>query len=352
MSSTGSRTPTQPSRQSSQASPQRSGSPSLRPLSSVYNSPVRSQGSRGRSAQPQESERSSVRYESDMETSSRMDGQSSVSMVSSQRMGSHTRPDINTAPAHHRTVRIENADDELMEGEKGAGDVTARLYIWGTRDIIPYLDITANELFQEKYQKVLNTPIEIRPFNAQKTRNLRALNPADMDQLITIHGLVTRTSTLIPEMRQAFFQCSICNNSVEADVDRGRIEEPTSCAHCHHTYTFQLIHNRSLFMDKQIVKLQESPDDMPAGQTPHTLTLFVHGSLVESVQPGDRVAVTGIYRAVPIRINPALRNFNSVYKTNIDVLHFRRTDQSRLHQINDGLSYLFVQCSVLLLECE
>uniref|UniRef100_A0A183V2D3 DNA replication licensing factor MCM4 n=1 Tax=Toxocara canis TaxID=6265 RepID=A0A183V2D3_TOXCA len=213
------------------------------------------------------------------------------------------------------------------------------------QDIIPYLDITANELFAERYQKVLNTPIEVRPFNAEKTRNMRALNPGDVDQLITITGMVTRTSTLIPEMRQGFFQCYICGFTTENEVDRGRIEEPTVCSNCQHTYTFQLIHNRSIFMDKQIIKLQESPDDMPAGQTPHTVTLFVHGNLVESVQPGDRVSVTGIYRAMPVRINPLMRNVNSVYRTNIDVLHFRRTDQNRLHQINDGFMLLKLNLS-------
>lgn len=29
-------------------------------------------------------------------------------------------------------------------------------------------------------------------------------------------------------------------------------------------------------------------DDMPAGQTPHTVTLYAHHDLVDSVQPGDR----------------------------------------------------------------
>ena len=41
------------------------------------------------------------------------------------------------------------------------------------------------------------------------------------------------------------------------------------------------------------VKLQESPEDMPAGQTPHTVILFAHNDLVDKVQPGDRVNVTG-----------------------------------------------------------
>ena len=61
-------------------------------------------------------------------------------------------------------------------------------------------------------------------------------------------------------------------------------------------------------------QLQESPDDMPPGQTPHTVILYAHGDLVDSVQPGDRVAVTGIYRAVPLKANPRARNLKAVYK--------------------------------------
>lgn len=32
---------------------------------------------------------------------------------------------------------------------------------------------------------------------------------------------------------------------------------------------------------------------MPPGQTPHTVVLFAHNDLVDKVQPGDRVNVTG-----------------------------------------------------------
>ena len=44
-----------------------------------------------------------------------------------------------------------------------------------------------------------------------------------------------------------------------------------------------------------------------------------------------RVAVTGIYRATPLRVNPRLRVVKSVYKTYIDVIHFQKTDANRLH---------------------
>jgi hypothetical protein len=36
------------------------------------------------------------------------------------------------------------------------------------------------------------------------------------------------------------------------------------------------------------------------------------------------IQVTGIFRAVPIRINPKTRNIQSVCRTFIDAIHFRR----------------------------
>ena len=37
-----------------------------------------------------------------------------------------------------------------------------------------------------------------------------------------------------------------------------------------------------------MVKHFFSSDDMPPGQTPHTIMLFSHNDLVDAVQPGDR----------------------------------------------------------------
>ena len=81
----------------------------------------------------------------------------------------------------------------------------------------------------------------------------------DIDQLITINGMVIRVSSLMPEMREAFFQCHICRNTVSVELERGRIAEPILCGNCQTNHSFQLIHNRSHFTDKQMVKLQEAP---------------------------------------------------------------------------------------------
>lgn len=76
-------------------------------------------------------------------------------------------------------------------------------------------------------------------------------------------------------------------------------------------------------------------EDMPAGQTPHTMVVFAHNDLVDQVQPGDRITVTGIYRATPMRANPRQRNVLSVYKTHFDVVHYRKIDLKRLHEAAD-----------------
>uniref|UniRef100_A0A674F1I9 DNA replication licensing factor MCM4 n=1 Tax=Salmo trutta TaxID=8032 RepID=A0A674F1I9_SALTR len=204
------------------------------------------------------------------------------------------------------------------------------------QEVIPTFDMAVNELFFERFpDSILEHQIQVRPYNALKTRNMRSLNPEDIDQMITISGMVIRTSQLIPEMQEAFFQCQVCAFSTRVEVDRGRIAEPAVCRNCNTTHSLALIHNRSAFSDKQMIKVQESPDDMPAGQTPHTTIVYAHNDLVDKVQPGDRINITGIYRAVPMRENPRQSNVRSVYKTHIDVIHFRKTDEKRLHGLDE-----------------
>ncbi|EDS35571.1 DNA replication licensing factor MCM4 [Culex quinquefasciatus] len=210
------------------------------------------------------------------------------------------------------------------------------------QDVIPTFDVAVNEMFFERYPAaILEHQIQVRPFNAEKTRSMRALNPEDIDQLITISGMVIRTSNIMPEMREAFFKCIVCDFSTVVELERGRIAEPTVCSHCNTNHCFQLIHNRSQFADRQMVKLQEAPDDMAAGQTPHNVLLLAHDDLVDKVQPGDRVTVTGIYKAMPIQENPRQRHVRSVYKTHIDVVHFRKVDDKRLYEQEEGKDHMF-----------
>ena len=153
-----------------------------------------------------------------------------------------------------------------------------------------------------------------------------------MDRLICIKGLVIRTTPVIPDMKDAFFRCNVCNHSVNVGLDRGKIREPTECPRpiCESKNSMQIVHNRCSFEDKQVIKLQETPDAVPAGQTPHSVSVCVYNELVDFCKAGDRVELTGIFRVSAVRVNPRQRAVKSVYKTYVDVLHVQKVDKKRM----------------------
>ncbi|OJD37066.1 dna replication licensing factor mcm4 [Diplodia corticola] len=172
----------------------------------------------------------------------------------------------------------------------------------------------------------------VRPFGLDQTINLRELNPGDMDKLVSIKGLVIRTTPIIPDMKDAFFRCSVCNHTVKVDIDRGKIAEPTSCPRpvCASPNSMQIVHNRSGFSDKQVIKLQETPDSVPDGQTPHSVSLCAYDELVDVCKAGDRVEITGIFKCNQVRVNPRQRTVKNIFKTYVDALHIQKVDKRRM----------------------
>jgi len=61
---------------------------------------------------------------------------------------------------------------------------------------------------------------------------LRGLDPNDIDQLVTIRGMVIRATSLVPEMSEAFFRCAKCNHEEKVEIEKGRINEPAICRAC------------------------------------------------------------------------------------------------------------------------
>eukprot|EP01127_Copromyxa_protea_P005303 TRINITY_DN1524_c1_g3_i1.p1 TRINITY_DN1524_c1_g3~~TRINITY_DN1524_c1_g3_i1.p1 ORF type:complete len:742 (+),score=152.45 TRINITY_DN1524_c1_g3_i1:29-2227(+) len=65
---------------------------------------------------------------------------------------------------------------------------------------------------------------------------------------------------------------------------------------------FVIVPDLTVFMDQQVLKLQEKPESVPTGEMPRALDLILDRNLVEKVVPGTRVSVTGIvtvFRTAP-----------------------------------------------------
>jgi DNA replication licensing factor MCM4 len=201
-------------------------------------------------------------------------------------------------------------------------------------EMIPIMDNVANAVYAELFSNSAEgrpaSYIQVIINNLVKPSRIRDLGPDDIDKLVSITGLTIRSSEIIPEMREAHFKCSVCESRENSILIRNKINEPTECKNCKSKLSFELIHNRSLFNDKQHVKIQETPEHMPEGETPLTIHLCCYDRLVDFVKPGDRCEVVGIFRAQGLRINPRIRNTKSVFRTYIDVVSFTKYNKKRL----------------------
>ncbi|KAI9464040.1 MCM-domain-containing protein [Lactarius psammicola] len=168
---------------------------------------------------------------------------------------------------------------------------------------------------EEEIAEIMSKVYKVRPFGLPAV-NMRSLNPQDTDKLVCIKGLVIRATPVIPDMKVAFFRCLTCNHTVQVEIDRGKIDEPAACPRD--------------FADRQVIRLQETPDAVPDGQTPHTVSLSAYDELVDVSKPGDRLVVTGIFRSVPVRVNPRRRTIKSLFKTFLDIVHVKLGQDSRL----------------------
>jgi DNA replication licensing factor MCM4 len=202
-------------------------------------------------------------------------------------------------------------------------------------EIIPIMDSVTTQVYLEIYSNYSearpNVFLQVRITSLVTKSRIRDLNPSDIDKLISITGITIRNSDIVPEMKEAYFKCAVCSKVEVSMLQRSKITEPNECNNCKSKFSFDLVHNRSVYLDKQHVKLQETPEHMPEGETPLTVHLCCYDELVDFVKPGDRCEIVGIFRASGVRLNPNQRVTRSIYRTYIDVVSFTKQSKKRLN---------------------
>jgi len=168
---------------------------------------------------------------------------------------------------------------------------------------------------------------------------MRNMNPSDIEKLVSVEGIVIRCSDLVPDMNTGTFRCTTdgCKNEVKVKLSHWTIEEPTRCETCGSSHSFQIVHNDCTFSDRQLLKLQEKPELIPEGETPQSITICCFDDLVDSVRPGDRVEITGIYKASAVRPIRGWKTLNSVFRTYLDAICITAEKKSRVEIDDDGL---------------
>ena len=153
------------------------------------------------------------------------------------------------------------------------------------------------------YGQEIRDKIRVRIGNYTVQKGLREINADLIDKLVSISGMVVRSSEVKPLAKKVAYRCTNCNTVTEAQLKGLVMKKPLKCHTCAEK-ELEMDPENSLFIDFQMVRLQELPEDLPAGQLPHYIEVTVMSDLVDQCRPGDRIILTGIIRIEQEQLAP------------------------------------------------
>ncbi|KAK8105821.1 MCM2/3/5 family-domain-containing protein [Apiospora kogelbergensis] len=133
--------------------------------------------------------------------------------------------------------------------------------------------------------------------------NPRTLSSFHLNNMVSIEGIVTRTSLIRPkvvksvhynetknifhfrEYRDQTMTTGVTTSSVYPQQDDEGNPLLTEYGFC-------------TYRDHQTISIQEMPERAPAGQLPRGVDVILDDDLVDKVKPGDRIQLVGIYRTL------------------------------------------------------
>ncbi len=154
--------------------------------------------------------------------------------------------------------------------------------------------------------------IHVRVADMPIMDSLRALRRTHLDNLIKVNGVVTRRSSVYPQLKLACYDCIKCGAIIgptridETSMmsssgpdgsakDAATIQQPNSCPSCQSEGPFRLNATKSQYRNYQRINLQETPGSVPAGRVPRTKEVILTNDLIDTARPGEEVEITGIF---------------------------------------------------------
>eukprot|EP00834_Sanchytrium_tribonematis_P000809 NODE_16_length_49026_cov_1.035992.p4 type:complete len:544 gc:universal NODE_16_length_49026_cov_1.035992:39536-41167(+) len=206
------------------------------------------------------------------------------------------------------------------------------LYNWCVTfpsELLPIFDMKATEIAHSDFQFPEHQFIKCQMYNAPSFP-LRNIPPNKIEQYIQIQGFIVRVGHIQPTLNKACFKCASCQHQEYHLVQQSHITEPNRCPRCNNP-SIKLNHTMSEYTGHQLVRIQESPESIPAGQTP--VSILCHCYELDAVQPGDRVILSGILRNMPHRSSATRRIYHRTTKCLLEVVHVQ-PDQTVISNSN------------------
>ncbi|KAJ8562231.1 hypothetical protein K7X08_011522 [Anisodus acutangulus] len=146
--------------------------------------------------------------------------------------------------------------------------------------------------------------VQILLRSEQDSMSMRSLGAQCISKLVKVSGIVIAASRTKAKATYVTLLCKNCKNVkiVPCRPGLGGAIVPRSCDHVPQVGEdpcpidpWVVVPDKSKYVDQQTLKLQENPEDVPTGELPRNMLLSIDRHLVQTIVPGTRLTIMGIY---------------------------------------------------------
>jgi len=166
------------------------------------------------------------------------------------------------------------------------------------KQAIEEASLAVNDMLRLEGEEELEE-VHARFRNLPRLTPIRDIRARDIGSLIMIEGVATRVTDVKPELSEAIYKCERCGETICVIQSGEKVKTPALCDNrsCASRGPFTLIGEQSKFLDWQGLRVQEKPESLRGGRMPVYINTILREDMVETIQPGNRITLTGILKA-------------------------------------------------------
>ena len=135
---------------------------------------------------------------------------------------------------------------------------------------------------------------------------------------VSADGIVRKTDEIRPRIETGVFECRGCMRLHEVEQTSGNhIVEPSLCSDCGGR-SFRLLQEESKYIDTQSARMQEPLENLSGGTEPKQMLMVLEDDLVDELNPGDKVRITGTLKTFREERSGKFKNY--IYVNHIEPL--------------------------------
>ena len=160
--------------------------------------------------------------------------------------------------------------------------------------------------------------LNIRLENLTNLIPLKILLSKYIGKFVSADGIVRKTDEIRPRIEIGVFECRGCMRLHE--VQQGTtnvIVEPSLCTECGGR-SFRLLQEESKYIDTQTARIQEPLENLSGGTEPKQMLITLEDDLVDCLNPGDSVRITGTLKTFREERSGKFKNY--IYANHIEQL--------------------------------